>query len=625
MRKKALSLALALAMCLGLAAVPASAAGGTLTEIISPETEKYLAGRHSDSLIVYSEGIIWNGGGYAGAFDTTGKIIVEPDIYYNGLYSRNFHEGIAIVQRDGEVFGMDTNGRELFSLDAKEITGISSFSDGLSKVYSSSEKAYGYIDKSGKTVLPFEYDEKTGDFHDGLALVYDSANAYWGYMDKTGKLAIPYQFAQADRFYNGVAPVQLGNRWTLIDTTGKDLIPQQYRFAYSDGTNGRMHWIDRITPAGFVVEELNDRGLISGYMFINRAGQVVSDSFSSVDKFTNGMARVQAKSDSMGKYGFLNENGVLVVPCQYNNAGDFCDGYALVQPKYGDPWSIIDKAGNVTATIDKDKKPSNAGNGCFRVESRESGRTRYGFVDYTGKEIVPCKYAEVKDFSGGVAPVRNFENKWGFVNTDGTEIVPCKYSWVFDVTSIDANGQQTKGSGIYRVQDTAGYSYLKSSGWTAPATPSTPTEPTTPTTPSGTQANPTNDKLTSDGVLQNPTVYKIGDSNYFKIRDLAAILNGTEKQFSVGYDNEKKSVTATTGQGYTKLDGDLAGAPAGAETAELSNDTIYVNGQKVEAEVYKIGGMNYFKLRDLGKALNFYVGYDSQTGIFIDTSKPYSE
>ena len=64
---------------------------------------------------------------------------------------------------------------------------------------------------------------------------------------------------------------------------------------------------------------------------------------------------------------------------------------------------------------------------------------------------------------------------------------------------------------------------------------------------------------------------------------------------------------------------------AGAETAELSNDTIYVNGQKVEAEVYKIGGMNYFKLRDLGKALNFYVGWSQEQGIFIDTSKPYSE
>ena len=41
------------------------------------------------------------------------------------------------------------------------------------------------------------------------------------------------------------------------------------------------------------------------------------------------------------------------------------------------------------------------------------------------------------------------------------------------------------------------------------------------------EAAPTNDSLICDGVLQTPTVYKINGSNYFKIRDLAAILNGS--------------------------------------------------------------------------------------------------
>ena len=110
-----------------------------------------------------------------------------------------------------------------------------------------------------------------------------------------------------------------------------------------------------------------------------------------------------------------------------------------------------------------------------------------------------------------------------------------------------------------------------------------------------------------------------------QIRDLAAILNGTEKQFAVGYDSGKKSVTATTGQGYARQPGDLAGAPAGGDkTAEISSDTIYVNGEKVDAEVYKIDGSNYFKLRDLGKALDFYVGWSQERGVYIETDKPYS-
>ena len=93
------------------------------------------------------------------------------------------------------------------------------------------------------------------------------------------------------------------------------------------------------------------------------------------------------------------------------------------------------------------------------------------------------------------------------------------------------------------------------------------------------EAAPTNDSLLCDGVLQTPTVYKINGSNYFKIRDLAAVLNGTAKQFSVGYDGEKQSVTANTGTGYVKQPTDLTGAPAGGnKTASASSDTIYING-----------------------------------------------
>ncbi len=155
--------------------------------------------------------------------------------------------------------------------------------------------------------------------------------------------------------------------------------------------------------------------------------------------------------------------------------------------------------------------------------------------------------------------------------------------------------------------------------------PTQPTTPAQPEQPAGATASPTNDSLTCDGVTQDPTVYKIGDSNYFKIRDVAAMLDGTGKQFAVGYDGQLKSVTATTGQGYARHPGDLAGAPAGGDkTAEISSDTIYVNGEKVDAEVYKIDGSNYFKLRDLGKALDFYVGWSQERGVYIETDKPYS-
>ena len=140
------------------------------------------------------------------------------------------------------------------------------------------------------------------------------------------------------------------------------------------------------------------------------------------------------------------------------------------------------------------------------------------------------------------------------------------------------------------------------------------------------KAMPTNDKLTCDGQVQNATVYKIGGSNYFQIRDLAAMLNGTGKQFSVGYDGASKTVTATSGQPYQATGKELAGALSGGErTAQASNDAIYINGEKSRVDVYKIDGGNYFKLRDLGEALNFYVGWEAGRGVCIETDRPYSK
>lgn len=125
-------------------------------------------------------------------------------------------------------------------------------------------------------------------------------------------------------------------------------------------------------------------------------------------------------------------------------------------------------------------------------------------------------------------------------------------------------------------------------------------------------ANPTNNPLFVDGVQKQLSVYKIDGSNYFKLRDIAALLSGSEKQFSVDYDNSVKSVTVASGKSYTPDGSELKPASStGSVTASKSSNSIYINGKKMDLSVYKINGNNYFKLRDLGAALDFYVGYDN--------------
>ncbi len=158
---------------------------------------------------------------------------------------------------------------------------------------------------------------------------------------------------------------------------------------------------------------------------------------------------------------------------------------------------------------------------------------------------------------------------------------------------------------------------------TQPEKPAEPEKPVEPAKPAGVKtANPTNDKLMVNGAEKAPTVYKIGGSNYFKIRDVAAVLNGTEKQFAVGYSGGK--VTVTSGQPYEATGKELAGPPSGAKDAAPSNDSIVIDGTEASLTVYKIGGSNYFKLRDLGEALDFHVGY-SGGKVTIETDKPYSK
>jgi len=144
---------------------------------------------------------------------------------------------------------------------------------------------WGFVDETGKTVVPFEYGAAQ-EFSEGLAAV--KLFGYWGFIDETGKRVIPCRYIKVGKFSEGLARVYNGSEWYFIDKTNRKAIPSGYR----------------------------------------NAGD-----------FSDGLARVKYK----GKWGFINNVGWTIISFRYDDASDFSEGLARVKIKPN--WIFIDKNG----------------------------------------------------------------------------------------------------------------------------------------------------------------------------------------------------------------------------------------------------------------------------------------
>lgn len=146
-------------------------------------------------------------------------------------------------------------------------------------------------------------------------------------------------------------------------------------------------------------------------------------------------------------------------------------------------------------------------------------------------------------------------------------------------------------------------------------------------TPVKTSAIPTSAKIKVDGKEVTLQGYNINNNNFFKLRDLAMVLNGTNKPFEVAWDTKSNAISILSGLPYTATGGELATItnPVPQE-AVPTNSNIYIDGESASFTAYNINNSNYFKLRDIGKALDFGVTWNSGTStIDIVTSTGYSE
>ena len=111
---------------------------------------------------------------------------------------------------------------------AKKYEYIAPFSDGLAEVRLNGKS--GFIDKTGKPVIPCEYDGVDDDgFIDGITFV--KLNGKNRIVDKANKQIVPseYDVDVVEVCEDGIMPiVPLNEKWGVIDKTGKSILPCVY-------------------------------------------------------------------------------------------------------------------------------------------------------------------------------------------------------------------------------------------------------------------------------------------------------------------------------------------------------------------------------------------------------------
>ena len=277
----------------------------------------------------------------------------------------------------------------------------------------------GFIDQTGKLVIPYMKWFYVWPFSEGLACVGNSYDSL-GFIDKTGKLVIPHRkWEHAEEFFSeGLTHVSY-KRWggiveysAFINKSGNTVISGWDRLgSFSEG----------LAPAS--------RGDKSGYHYgyINKLGElVIPCQWDKARQFFEGLARVE----KLGKWGYIDKTGKLVIPCRWDNAFDFSEGLAWVQRdgKRDGKWGVIDKSGNEVIPCKwgrfHNTKVRKFVEGLALV--RTDGNGKYGYIDKSGNVVIPCQWDDADNFSEGLALVVQ-DGKYGYIDKSGKLIIPCQW------------------------------------------------------------------------------------------------------------------------------------------------------------------------------------------------------
>ena len=123
------------------------------------------------------------------------------------------------------MYYIDITGNRVLELPVSEYESAWVFTEGYAGVRSRETGKCGCIDKTGKLVIPCEYDSWS-PFNDGLAFV--SKDGKCGYINAKNETVIPFEYDDAYGAGSGLAAVVKDDKCGLVDYNNNVVVPIEY-------------------------------------------------------------------------------------------------------------------------------------------------------------------------------------------------------------------------------------------------------------------------------------------------------------------------------------------------------------------------------------------------------------
>lgn len=372
--------------------------------------------------------------GFTGYINKEGIFVIPPK--YDWL-SQPFSGGFAAVEKNEKFGFIDRKGNQITEIKYSQ---VEYFKNGIAKVsyagvpeagdYCGLPSINGYIDKTGKEIIPAIYDEARIWDKTKLIIVRKSRNM--GAYNFKGKLIIPIKYFSIGRIDKETGFISVEKKTDegyydgYVNTKGEEVITPNYKF--SSG------FIDGYIYGAVYATEEERRVLAQTKTTYSHYRYGVLDSlntiiipfkYEEVSQFKNGFFKVKDLT-SNGKriFAYFNKKGEIVIPFKYAAGSSFSeDGHAIVKDKFNSEYYFIDTLGNKVSTpVGFDKIIPFIEENLIAAQKNK----KWGFINAKSETVISFQYDKAEIFMNQRARV-SINNKYGYINTKGKIIIPIIY------------------------------------------------------------------------------------------------------------------------------------------------------------------------------------------------------